>query len=139
MPPASRPTVCLNMIVRDEAHIVCEVLDGAAAHIDRWVIVDTGSTDDTVATIERRMAEHGVPGEIHHRPWRDFGSNRTEALQLADGQADYLWVLDADDVVEGDLDLTSLTADSYLLRYRVGHAFWRRQIFRDGMPWRYEG
>lgn len=137
--PAERPTICLNMIVRDEAHIIGEALDSAAPHIDRWVIVDTGSTDETVATIERRMAEHGIPGEIHHRPWRDFGSNRTEALQLADGQADYLWVLDADDLVEGDLDLTGLTADSYLLRYRVGHAFWRRQIFRGGMPWRYEG
>lgn len=137
--PQQRPTICLNMIVRDEAHIVCEALDSAAPHIDRWVIVDTGSTDETVATIERRMAEHGIPGEIHHRPWRDFGTNRTEALQLADGQADYLWVLDADDVVDGDLDLTALTADSYLLRYRVGHSFWRRQIFRGGMPWRYEG
>jgi hypothetical protein len=139
MPPASRPTICLNMIVRDEAHIICEALDSAAPHIDRWVIVDTGSTDDTVATIERRMAEHGVPGEIHHRPWRDFGSNRTEAIGLATGQADYLWILDADDLVTGALDLTGLVADSYLLRYRVGHAFWRRQIFRSGLPWRYVG
>lgn len=138
-PPTPRPTICLNMIVRDEAHIICEALDSAAPRIDRWVIVDTGSTDDTVATIERRMAEHGIPGEIHHRPWRDFGTNRTEALELANGQADYLWVIDADDMVEGDLDLTGLSADSYLLRYRVGYSFWRRQIFRSGLPWRYEG
>lgn len=139
MPPTQRPTVCLTMIVRNEAHIIRESLDAAARHIDRWVIVDTGSTDDTVAVIEQRMAEHGIPGEIHHRPWRDFGTNRSEALQLADGQADYLWVLDADDTVEGELDLSELTADSYLLRYRVGTSFWRRQIFRSGLPWRYEG
>lgn len=138
-PPPSRPTVCLTMIVRDEAHIIREALDAAAERIDRWVIVDTGSTDDTIAVIEQRMAEHGIPGEIHRRPWRDFGTNRTEALRLADGQADYLWVLDADDTVEGDLDLSGLTADSYLLRYRVGSSFWRRQIFRSGLPWRYEG
>lgn len=138
-PPIPRPTVCLTMIVRNEAHIIRESLDAAAGRIDRWVIVDTGSTDDTVAVIEQRMAEHGIPGEIHRRPWRDFGTNRTEALQLADGQADYLWVLDADDTVEGDLDLSGLTADSYLLRYRVGTSFWRRQIFRSGLPWRYEG
>ncbi|MFA4927559.1 MAG: glycosyltransferase [Patulibacter sp.] len=138
-PPTPRPTVCLTMIVRNEAHIIRESLDAAAGRIDRWVIVDTGSTDDTVAVIEQRMAEHGIPGEIHHRPWRDFGTNRSEALQLANGQADYLWVLDADDTVEGDLDLSGLTADSYLLRYRVGTAFWRRQIFRSGLPWRYEG
>ena len=83
-----RPTICLTMIVRDEAHIVHEALDSAAPHVDRWVIVDTGSTDDTPGTIQRRMAEHGIPGELHHRPWRDFGTNRTEAMRLADGQAD---------------------------------------------------
>ncbi len=127
------------MIVRNEAHIIRESLDAAAGRIDRWVIVDTGSTDDTIAVIEQRMAEHGIPGEVHRRPWRDFGTNRSEALQLANGQADYLWVLDADDTVEGDLDLSGLTADSYLLRYRVGTSFWRRQIFRSGLPWRYEG
>lgn len=138
-PPIPRPTVCLTMIVRNEAHIIRESLDAAAGRIDRWVIVDTGSTDDTVAIIEQRMADHGIPGEIHHRPWRDFGTNRSEALQIADGQADYLWVLDADDTVEGNLDLSGLTADSYLLRYRVGVLFWRRQIFRSGLPWRYEG
>ncbi len=138
-PPIPRPTVCLTMIVRNEAHIIRESLDAAAGHIDRWVIVDTGSTDDTVAIVEQRMADHGIPGEIHHRPWRDFGTNRSEALQLANGQADYLWVLDADDTIEGELDLTGLTADSYLLKYRVGTSFWRRQIFRSGLPWRYEG
>jgi len=134
-----RPTICLTMIVRDEAHIVHEALDSAAPHIDRWVIVDTGSTDDTPGTIQRRMAVHGIPGELHHRPWRDFGTNRTEAMRLADGQADYLWVLDADDLVIGHLDLSELTSDSYLLRYRTGNVFWRRQIFRSGLPWRYEG
>ena len=28
------PTICLNMIVRDEAHIVSEVLDATAPYID---------------------------------------------------------------------------------------------------------
>jgi tetratricopeptide (TPR) repeat protein len=137
--PAPRPTICLNMIVRNEAHIISESLHSAAAHIDYWVIVDTGSTDNTVATIERRMAEHGIPGELHHRRWQDFGTNRTEALRLAAGHADYTWVLDADDLVDGELDLAGLRADSYLLRYRVGHMFWRRQVFRSALPWRYEG
>jgi glycosyltransferase involved in cell wall biosynthesis len=138
-PTITRPTICLTMIVRDEAHIIHEALDSAAAHIDRWVIVDTGSTDDTIAVVQRLMDGHGIDGEVHRRAWRDFGANRTEAMQIANGQADYLWVLDADDLVTGALDLTRLVADSYLLRYRRGHVFWRRQVFRSGLPWRYEG
>ena len=60
-----RPTICLSMIVRDESHIVREALDSAARHIDYWVIVDTGSTDDTREVVRACMAAKGVPGELH--------------------------------------------------------------------------
>jgi len=88
----SRPRICLNMIVRNEAHIIHELIASVAAHIDSWVIVDTGSTDGTQELIRRLMAERGIPGELFERPWRNFGSNRTEALELAQGRGDYIWV-----------------------------------------------
>ena len=85
------------------------------------------------------MAGLGIPGELHERPWRDFGFNRSEALQLAQGKADYIWVMDADDTLEGTPDFQGLTADCYLMLVRVEQtAFWRRQLFRNGVPWRYE-
>lgn len=127
------------MIVRDEAHIVAETLAAVAAHIDYWVIVDTGSSDETIEVVRTRMDAAAIPGELHEREWRDFGSNRTEALELCRGKADYAWVIDADDLVVGDLDLTGLTADSYLLRYGTDFRYWRKQIFRDGLRWRFEG
>jgi GR25 family glycosyltransferase involved in LPS biosynthesis/glycosyltransferase involved in cell wall biosynthesis len=132
-------TICLNMIVRDEAHVVRETLDSVSPHIDYWVVVDTGSTDSTIETIRAHMAVRGLQGEIHQRPWRDFGSNRTEALALCAGKADYTWVVDADDLIIGDLDLGNLRADSYLLRYGDDFRYWRKQIFRDGLRWRYVG
>jgi glycosyltransferase involved in cell wall biosynthesis len=46
-PVTARPSICLNMIVRNEAHIVREVLDAAAPYITSWVVVDTGSDDGT--------------------------------------------------------------------------------------------
>ena len=46
-PVTARPAICLNMIVKNEAHIVHEVLDACAPYISSWVIVDTGSTDGT--------------------------------------------------------------------------------------------
>lgn len=134
-----RPTVCLSMIVRDEAHIVTETLAAVAPHIDHWVVVDTGSVDGTPAIVAAFFADLGIPGTLHERPWRDFGTNRTEALQLAAGHADYTWVIDADDLVAGELDLSSLEADAYSLRYGTEFVFWRTQIFRSTLPWRYEG
>jgi glycosyltransferase involved in cell wall biosynthesis/SAM-dependent methyltransferase len=135
----SRPRICLNMIVRNEAHIIHELIASVAAHIDSWVIVDTGSTDGTQELIRRLMAERGIPGELFERPWRNFGSNRTEALELAQGRGDYIWVMDADDVVTGTIDFSGLTADGYSVRIRDGAVYWRVQLFRDGVPWRYTG
>jgi glycosyltransferase involved in cell wall biosynthesis len=76
-----KPRICLNMIVRDEAHVIERCLASVKPYIDHWVIVDTGSVDDTPARIASALA--GVPGTLHHRPWRDFGHNRSEALALA--------------------------------------------------------
>jgi tetratricopeptide (TPR) repeat protein len=137
----SRPAICLNMIVRNEAHIVHEVLDAVAPYVSSWVIVDTGSVDGTQDVIRNHMARLGIPGEIYERPWRNFGENRSEALDLARGHGDYIWVIDADDMVTGTPDFGSLTADSYELRYHDAGTmtYWRKQVFRDGLPWRYQG
>ena len=135
------PTICLNMIVRNEAHIVHEVLDCVAPYISYWVIVDTGSEDGTQDVIRGHMAKLGIAGEIHERPWKNFGHNRSEALDLAQGHADYIWVVDADDLVIGTPDFSQLSADSCELRYGPadGFTYWRQQVFRDGLPWKYGG
>lgn len=137
--PPERPTICLNMIVRNEAHVIRETLGPVVPHVDYWVIVDTGSTDRTRELLQSYFRELGIPGELHERPWRNFGANRTEALELARGKADFLWVIDADDLLVGIPDLTRLEADSYLVRYGPDLAYWRRQLFRSGLPWRYVG
>lgn len=138
--PMRAPTICLNMIVRNESHVITELFDTMLPHINTWVIVDTGSTDGTQDLIRDYFADRGVPGVLYERPWRNFGENRTEAVQLAHGHADYIWQMDADDLFVGTPDLSSLTADRYALRVRLGNIeFWRPHIFRDGLPWRWLG
>jgi GR25 family glycosyltransferase involved in LPS biosynthesis/glycosyltransferase involved in cell wall biosynthesis len=136
---ATGPSICLNMIVRNEAHIVEESLTCVLPFIDTWVIVDTGSSDGTQDLIRGFFEEHGVPGELHERPWVDFGHNRSEALALCAGKAEYAWVFDADDLVIGDIDLSGLTADSYLLQFGSEFTYWRTQIFGLSKTWEYRG
>jgi len=138
------PSICLNMIVRNEAHIVHEVLDAVAPYISYWVVVDTGSDDGTPDVIRNHMAGLGIPGQLHERPWRDFAHNRTEAFDLAQGHGDYIWVMDADDTVVGKPDFSRLDADIYTLR--IGEAdddsffnYRRPLLFRDGTEIRYRG
>lgn len=128
------------MIVRDESHIIREVLDATAPYISSWVIVDTGSQDGTQQIIRDHMATLGIPGELYERPWHNFGHNRTEALTLAQGRADYILVIDADDTLVGTPDFTGLDADIYEFRIRQEAVRgWRPQMFRDGLPVRYVG
>src|SRR3954467_653686 len=89
--------VCLNMIVRDESAVIERCLASVRPHVDHWVIVDTGSMDDTIERIRRAMDP--VPGDVFERPWRDFGHNRTEALELARNRADYVLFIDADETL----------------------------------------
>ena len=69
------------MIVKDESHVIERSLASAKPLIDYWVIVNTGSTDGTQDVIREFLKD--IPGELHERPWKNFGYNRTEALELA--------------------------------------------------------
>ncbi len=139
--PRALKKLCLNMIVRDEAHVIRECLASVRPYIDYWIICDTGSQDDTAVVIESYFQEHNIPGELHHHEWRDFGYNRSLALELVVGKAQYAWVIDADDYISGEPDFSALTADSYDLFYRSGDncAYWRRQVFRTALHWQYRG
>lgn len=140
-PMTTPPTICLCMIVRDEEHVVLDALRSIAPVVDRWVIVDTGSVDDTVGVIERFFAEDGTPGELHRRPWVDFGTNRTEAIRLAAAHGDFTWMLDADDMLVGSFDPSTLDPDVGCYHLPLGDEFrfWRAQLFRSSLPWRYVG
>ena len=85
------------MIVKDEAGVIERCLASVKPFVTHWAIVDTGSTDGTQDIIRRCMAD--VPGALHERPWRDFGHNRSEALDLARAQGGgYVLVMDADNI-----------------------------------------
>jgi glycosyltransferase involved in cell wall biosynthesis/predicted GH43/DUF377 family glycosyl hydrolase len=63
------------------------------------IVVDTGSTDDTVDRINRLFTSAQKPLEIHHAPFVDFSQARNAALHAARQSAmpwDYLLLADAD-------------------------------------------
>lgn len=109
-------TICLNMIVKNEAAIIAQTLDNILEHIpiDYWVIADTGSTDDTVAIITDFFYKRGIAGQIVQHAWQDFGHNRQLALDAAQGLSDYVFFFDADDRFHGQPELPqTLTSDAY--------------------------
>ncbi len=135
-------SVCLCMIVKDEAGVIERCLNSVKDLISYWVICDTGSTDATQESIRRTLA--GVPGELHERPWVGFSHNRTELLEIARGKADYLLLLDADwTLVAKPRALARLNADAYLVRHvhpqGLGLELFNRHLVRADIAWRYVG
>jgi hypothetical protein len=110
-------SICLNMIVRNESKIITRVLQSVLPIIDTYVICDTGSTDNTISIIKDFFNSKGIKGEVISEPFKNFGYNRTFALNAAKGKATYALLLDADMIfkIEPSFDKQSLTADSYLI------------------------
>jgi beta-1,4-mannosyl-glycoprotein beta-1,4-N-acetylglucosaminyltransferase len=117
------PTICLNMIVKNESHIIENTLEKLCKKIsfDYWVICDTGSTDNTVKIITDFFKTKGIQGELFHDEWQNFAHNRTLALKRAYKKTDLLLVFDADDEIVGDIVLPSAVLfDEYHLKFGSG-------------------
>jgi GR25 family glycosyltransferase involved in LPS biosynthesis len=138
----SKQTMGLNMIVKNESHLIKDTLKKLVKKVrfDYWCISDTGSTDGTQDIIRQFFAEAGIPGDLVEHEWKDFGYNRTQALNSAYDKSDYLLVFDADDELCGDFLLpTVMTADGYKLNFgdANGTSYSRVQIINNRKQWCY--
>jgi len=137
------PKICLVMIVKNESKVIERCIDSVKDYISNWVIVDTGSTDGTQDIIKSAMKKHNIPGELYERPWVDYGSNRTESLNLSKGIGDYRLIIDADDVLsvpEYTNPFKNLDKDSYKIKIILNTlSYFRTQLVRSNQDWKYVG
>lgn len=82
--------------------------------IDRWTILDTGSTDDTINIINKVLVGK-KQGNLYQEPFINFRESRNRLLDLAGTSCKYNIMLDDTYVVQGDLRsfLTEVRGDQY--------------------------
>ena len=136
----SRPRIGLCMIVKNEASVIERCLKSVAPIIDTWTIVDTGSTDNTCEIIGQTL--QNIPGKLHTRLWRDFAQNRSEAIELARDGCDYLFIIDADEILllPKAFSVPALIADAYsatILHDNLRYS--RTCLISTKLPWCYKG
>lgn len=114
-------TVSLCMIVKNEEDTIGRCLDSVKEVVDEFVIVDTGSSDNTKNMIKK------YTNNIYDFKWiDDFSAARNFAFSKA--TKDYIFWLDADDILlpedikkfkflKKNLD-TSI--DSVTMKYNIG-------------------
>lgn len=139
----------LCLIVKNEAHIIRESMSCTLPLIDTFSIVDTGSTDNTIEVIKDFYKEKGIEGVVHERPWKNFGHNRSESLQLCDGLMDYILVIDADDLMffpsngremlHKILEQEKPNGCCLNIQQGSGMKYMRGQIFKANDGWCYKG
>lgn len=129
--------ICLNMIVKNESHNIERCLKSVAPYISSWVIVDTGSTDNTPQIIEDFFKERNIPGKLHHSTFINFEQARNEALDLArksEFNFDYFLLIDADmELVVTDAKIFNrLTEHAYqcLQRTAMGLAYQNTRLLK---------
>jgi beta-1,4-mannosyl-glycoprotein beta-1,4-N-acetylglucosaminyltransferase len=139
-----RSTICLNMIVKNESHIIEKTLAHlhSLLNFDYWVICDTGSTDNTKEIITNFFNKVGVSGELVTHEWKGFDVCRSYALECAYNKSDYVLIFDADDHIHGDFRLPNngtLNHDRYFIRLDKNIAYYRPLIVNNRMHWRFKG
>jgi hypothetical protein len=69
---------------------------------DRWTILDTGSTDETIDIINRVLVGK-KKGALYQEPFINFKESRNRCLDLAGDSCKFITMLDDTYVIQGDL------------------------------------
>jgi glycosyltransferase involved in cell wall biosynthesis len=135
------------MIVKDEAHVIERCLNSVKPLIDEVVIVDTGSTDDTIKVINNFLKRENLAGKITETTWQGFAHGRSLALEEArKTNCDYSLMIDADEVLKFKNNFNvekfkeSLSFDIYdIPTNMVGTIYYRPTLTCNKREFKYKG
>ncbi|HGJ67104.1 TPA: tetratricopeptide repeat protein [bacterium] len=87
------PTISACMIVKNEEKLLAQCLDSIKDIMDEIIIVDTGSTDNTIEIAKR------YTDKIYFHEWKNsFSEARNHSIKYA--QCDWILIIDADEKLE---------------------------------------
>ena len=135
-------TICLVMIVKNESKVIERCLRSVSKYVDTYCICDTGSTDGTQKIIKKYFEGEGKKGKILEHEWKNFGYNRTLAVQAAKGMADYMLLMDADFVFKiknEEFKEKKYNVDSLLIKYEGQLDYRQPLMVRGDLEWKYVG
>ncbi len=89
------PTLTIAVLTKNEARRISGCLQ-SAAFADQLIVVDSGSTDNT-----RELAQAAGAEVFNYPEWQGFGVQRNRLL--AHAKSDYIFFLDADEVITPEL------------------------------------
>ena len=105
--------ICYTMIIKNGGPLLEQVLTENLSIIDRWCILDTGSTDGSQEIIKRVLKDK--KGTLYEEPFVNFKVSRNRCLDLASQTCKFILILDDTYAMRGDLRsfLTEIRGDQF--------------------------
>lgn len=109
----------LCIMVKDAGDLFEKVLTENLPYIDRWTILDTGSTDNTIEIINKVLS--CKKGRLYQEPFINFRDSRNRCLELAGTKCKYNIMLDDTYILRGNLRnyLSTIRGDQYADSYNL--------------------
>ena len=140
----------LTQIMKNESHVANRMLDSIKPIVDGIVVIDTGSTDDSIEVVKKWGEDNNVETYVFERPFDNFENSRNESFEKAremflsknDGHTYYNFWLDFDEQIEIDpkFDKQKLNKDLYMFNtYINSMKYTRNEMCRLDKEFRFYG
>lgn len=121
-----------------------EILTRNLPFIDRWTILDTGSSDSTISIIEK-VLKNKKKGNLYQEPFTNFRDSRNRLLELArldQSHCTYFVMLDDTYILQGNLRkfLSTIRGDQFANSFNMmikeddGSAYFSNRILNSHYP-----
>lgn len=149
--PGATTKFILMLMVRNESKIIERCLHATLPVVDAVSVLDTGSTDGTVALVREVLAASGKPGQVAEEPFLDFGRSRTRSFELTqafcaflkwDPEHTYALAVDADMVLVAGPTFREqlLTVNGYhVMQCNSSLKYYNTRLMKCAHPWRCVG
>lgn len=91
----------LCVMVKNGGDLFAKMLEENLPYIDRWTVLDTGSTDNTVENVKKILADK--KGKLYEEPFINFRDSRNHCLEFAGKTCKFNIMLDDTYVLKGDI------------------------------------
>ena len=130
----TEPSLSIGILTMNEARRIAQCMQ-SAQFADQVVVVDSGSTDETVAIAQ------ALGAQVHtHADWQGFAEQRNRLMTYC--TSDYIFFLDADEVITPELQAQIQAAvrtgrpdvwETYWLEVAFGRPL-KRVLSRKSLP-----
>ena len=140
----------LTQIMKNETHVAHRMLNSIKPIVDGIVVIDTGSTDDSIEKVRKWGEDNGIETYVFERPFDNFENSRNESFKKAreiflsknDGHTYYNFWLDFDEQIEVDskFNKQSLNKDLYMFNTYINQMrYTRNELCRLDKEFRFYG